>query len=674
MIPALTPARRTPRELLADLPWLAALGLIVGFGLAYLLGWLPHDGTIQVGKSADWDWHLAEVEACAVHWRHGWLPAWNPWTAGGIPLLGSPEVPAFYPLSWLAAVIGSVEAVRVGFVAHYWLLVVGLGALCRVLGGSRLAALIAVLGVVTCDFLLVRVGHGHFIHLTLAWMPLALLGIAGRWSPGLTGVLAGIGVAMPALGGGPYPTWFAFTAFFAWGTFRLLAGRGVLGPIGVLLGTWLLLVGVNPWIAGPAGALAAAGWWWRERTRRAGRGGDPRDSSAIEPARPILASLAWGTFFIAAFAAPKWLTVAAATRDSPRLARLGGFDPISGFTLDGWTVFRTLFVHSPEFFDVGGMPGAHEALPQWYTPLYLVMAGVGVLALRRRPALAMLAAVAAAFTLGPNLPLDAFGLLTAVPPFDRFNQPERWVFVLVPAMSLLAGFGFDAATAGRGRWVLGGVLGLLVLAHGVYGVANVQHRGRIGWPTGGELSREPLGPPTAVMGGARPNFVSIFANIDCLDCGDPLGQNPPPELVPLADDQLVRDDGWTVRSVERPSSDGETGQWPEASKPFAVEPAVESLDWQPSRIRFVAAESGPHTLPIAARSGWRVRAGGRDLPLLDSEPIPDWLEGSAPLMVIGGIEAGDAVELRYRPPGFVAAVVLFLLGLAATPVALRRSG
>lgn len=666
VIPALTPPRRTPRELLPDLPWLGVLGLAVGLGLAWLLGWLPHDGTIQVGKSADWDWHLTEVEACAIHWRHGWLPSWNPWTAGGIPLLGSPEVPAFYPLSWLAAVIGSVEAVRVGFVAHFWLLAVGIGALVRVLGGSRIAAFIAVVGVVSCDFLLVRVAHGHFIHLTLAWMPLALLGVAGRWSPGLTGVLAGIGVAMPALGGGPYPTWFTFTAFFAWGVFRLLAGRGVLGPIGALLGVWLVLVGVTPWVAGPAGLVAAGAWWW---TRR----GAPRSSVEVEPVRPVLASLAWGTLFIATFAAPKWLTVAAATRDSPRLARLGGFDPISGFDVDGWTVVRTMFVHSDEFFAVGAMPGAHEALPQWYTPLFLLLGIVGLVALRRRPALGMLAAVAAAFTLGPNLPVDAFELLTAVPPFDRFNQPERWVFVLVPSLSLLAGFGFDGLTAGRGRWVLGGLAGVLVLAHGAYCLANLQYRGRIGWETGGELTREPLGPPTAVMGGARPNFVGMFANVDCLDCGDPLGQNPPPELVPLADDELVRDDGWTLRPVERYSANGELGQWPEASKPFAVEPAVRELDWQPSRVRFVADASGPHRLPIAARPGWRVTGDGRPLPLLDGEPIPDWLEGSAPLMIVGEVEPGMTVELRYRAPGFTLSVLLFVLGVGLAPVAVRRS-
>ena len=658
--------RRTPGQLLPFLPLLLALGLAYGLGTAYLLGWLPDDGSIQVGQSSDWDWHLTEVEACAVQWSAGILPEWNPWTAAGIPLLSSPEVPAFYPLSWAAAIWGSVPAVRWGTVVHLALLGAGLGALCLVLGGSWMAPIVVVLGLATSDFLMVRVGHGHFIHLTLAWLPIGLLGVAGRWRPGLAGLCAGIGVAGPCLGGGPYPTWMAFSVFVAWCLLRAGEGRGIFGPLAAMLVTWIALLGLSPWLTAPLGIAAAAAvvhWQRRHATER-----------TPEPLGPTVRTFVWGGVFIALLAAPKWLTTAAAIHDSPRLARLDGFEALTGQTLDPWTVFRAVFLHSPELWPIGGMEGAHEAFPLWFTPLFLVLGIVGGLALARsRPVLGMLTVLVVAFSVGHNLPVNLFGLVTSVPPFDRFNEPQRWGMVWVPLLALLSGFAWDALTAGRWRPLRIGALALVLAAHGSWGLENMQYRGRIAWPTGGTYERARLEAPTAVVADVVSNWESIRLNRSCLDCGDPLGQTPPPELQVLPDDVFTGDpEVWRILRVERPDPMGVVGMQPTAHAAFRITPRPREFDWAPGRITFVAATSGDHALPIANRRGWRAHADGERVALRPGGDELAGLQGSAPLLVVQGVQAGQRVVVRYRTPALWPSLVMFALGVGAAGVVLRR--
>ncbi len=70
-------------------------------------------------------------------YAHGRLPIWNPWIAGGRPLLANPNAGALYPLRPLLSLVSFPLAFRIFPLLHWALAGLGMIALLRVLGVSK---------------------------------------------------------------------------------------------------------------------------------------------------------------------------------------------------------------------------------------------------------------------------------------------------------------------------------------------------------------------------------------------------------------------------------------------------------------------------------------------------------------------------------------------------------
>ncbi len=551
-------------------------------------GWWRLDLPISHTKASDWDYQLTLLRAVGEGWRAGGLPQWNPWTAGGSPLLGNPEAPVFSPMGLAAAVAHPAAVQRVALLAHMALLGTGTALLARRWGAPRWALAVAPLALLATDGIVWRVAHGHTMMVMAAWIPWALWAIRGPRA-GRSGALAGLCVAAAAHGGGHTPAWLA-AATLALATGAEALARRRLAPLGRLA------------IAGLVAALVAA---------------------------------------------PRLVAVVVEGADSARLRGPHAPQAMGDFGLGealGWVVLDA------PWWPLGGAPGLHEGLPSWHSPWWLALAlvgaaaGAGVAGAPARRAGAATALVAALASLGHNLPVNVFGLLHAVPPLDRFRNPERWALVWLPLLSALAavGAGQLARWAGAGRpWQARGAAAALGAASlGVAGLSlgPATARTRIDQITPDAVQRAPLAAPTAVAEPWRTNLECIGRNERCLDCSDAMLVEAPPGL---------------------------------ALGPWAVVPPVTGVDWAPGAVAFTAQTDGWHQVPEAWAAGWQATATPKSGP---ARPAPTRAQDG--LLAVEA-RAGDRVALVYESPGggvarLLALAGLVLAGLLVGPGAGRR--
>jgi hypothetical protein len=211
--------RPASRNLLESVP-LAALALA---GV-----WAATAGPLLLSGSRwgiwDWDHHfaLAEVERLALL-EHGVVPLWNPYIAGGLPVLQHPLFASFCPDFLIVLLLGVPVGLKV-LVAFR--LAVGLAGgllLGRALGLPTLvAAFLSILmnasGAYTAHLVY---GHAEWSLLGyLPWTLLALLRFAGGGRPAW-GLGAVAGAALLYLGGGTY---LLFPLAFLWGVWALVEG------------------------------------------------------------------------------------------------------------------------------------------------------------------------------------------------------------------------------------------------------------------------------------------------------------------------------------------------------------------------------------------------------------------------------------------------------------------
>lgn len=534
--------------------------LVVAFVacIAVGTGWAALDLPISHTKASDWDYQLTLLEACAQSWRAGVLPVWNPWTAGGVPLLANPESPALHPLSVLAAWVHPATATRVSYLLHMGLWCVGTLGLARRWGAPALGLPVAMFALLSTDVLVWRMAHGHTMMSQAAWIPVALWALTTPHKPVRGGVLAGLSIAAAAHGGGHYPAWMAAAVCMLWTVGSVLVPGSVRRRDGV----------VRLVTAGLVGGLVAA---------------------------------------------PKLVPVVLGAAASARLR--GPQQPLAMGDFGVWDALGSVFVHS-RLVPLGEAPGLHEGLPSWFSPLWAVLALVGVAALgRRRPVPALVVAVAALVSMGHNLPVNAFGLLHGVPPLDRFRNPERWAMVWVPMVAALSAVGLGRLP--RVWQVLG--LGLCGLT-AAWSAPQAMARTTIDQITEDDFQRGVLVAPAAVEEPWRTNLESIGQGERCRDCSDALMHEAPPGL---------------------------------GLGPWTTEPAAVVLDYRPGRVVVVPAQGGPLVVPEWAAPGWQATDDGGAVVVESSE-------GG---LVQVAARAGVPVTLRFVPPGLGFGLGLGLLGL-----------
>ena len=137
--------------------------------------------------------------------RHGQLPLWNPYLAGGTALLGGFNAGAAYPGTWLFALLPAQGAWVVNVILVYEVALFGMFVFLR---RQTLSNRASTLGAAT--FMLGGFMSAQFVHIDLiqgaAWLPWVLVALDGMFVASLDiGVARDLGVRA-AEGGGPLRT------------------------------------------------------------------------------------------------------------------------------------------------------------------------------------------------------------------------------------------------------------------------------------------------------------------------------------------------------------------------------------------------------------------------------------------------------------------------------------
>ncbi len=439
-------------------------------------------------------------------WNAGRWPLWDPGTNGGAPMLGNPMAAVLYPGKVLYALLPYPWAARLYVIAHTSIAFLGLLALGRSLGVSRVGSHLGALSYAFGAPILYQYGNVIFL-VGAAWTPWGLAAIdrllrLRRWRGAVE--LAAV-LALQVLGGDPEAAYLMAVCGAAYAVVLvisardrpapLLTGPRIVGALCVWVAATLGLAAarlapprflatnlfvVAAWVA----ALLGLAWHWR-RYRGQAR------------LAPLMARLAAACTLAMALAAAQILPVLEFVGKS---RRVGGevatnvqryrfsLAPVRLVELVWPTVFGTPRPENRSWLQGVPPAGDHEF---WVDSLYI---GGPALALAvsaagwrsGRPWRAWLTAIAvvglvASFgkyggplwwarwgpfdvTLGPHDPLrgrprfdpyfqDSAGSLYSVlvmllPGFGAFRYPSKFLTFFTAALAVLAGVGWDRVTAG----------------------------------------------------------------------------------------------------------------------------------------------------------------------------------------------------------------------------------
>lgn len=366
-------------------------------------------------------------DAAASALREGRIPLWNPYSFLGVPLLANPQAAVLYPLHWPLSWLPVTRQLAWSAALHTWILGMGGYALLRRWGQSAWAALAGGLVLAGSGFYGGLVGHINQMN-GAAWLPWAW------W------VLAGVDT-------GDWRAWLRRAAEF-----------GLLVALMFLAGhtqtVFINLAGLGAWVVWPL-------LWppiWRQRGRWRAR---------FNAMLPRLGVYALGvTLGLSASGAQLLPTLEL----SGLGLRSGGlsYAEASSFSLRPLKLLWTLLPS----YGLVDLSVVFATMGYSEFVAYVGLAGLGLAAWgawrgrgAARNAGLLLAALGLFLALGRWNPVY-YLLYWAVPGFDLFRVPARWMMLYTLGMAILAGVGVDA---GRG-WMRGRAAWLLPLVVALAGV------------------------------------------------------------------------------------------------------------------------------------------------------------------------------------------------------------
>jgi len=144
--------------------------------------------------------HLPLKAFGAAELRDGRIPAFNPSWGLGQPFRGNPNALPFYPGNLLYLVLPFWSAFNLHYALHWLLAALAMAALARELGQGRAAALTAGITYAGSGWILTTLSFYNLLAVS-AWWPLVLLGAARGGRRGIA--LGGIACGMALLAGEP---------------------------------------------------------------------------------------------------------------------------------------------------------------------------------------------------------------------------------------------------------------------------------------------------------------------------------------------------------------------------------------------------------------------------------------------------------------------------------------
>ncbi|MCP4806622.1 MAG: YfhO family protein [Proteobacteria bacterium] len=348
----------------------------------------------------------------AGRWASGELPLWAGDVGGGFPLMADGQAGVFYPPNIvLGLLLTSAHALTVSIVLHGVLAAVGVFWLCRKLGRTHEAAVLAGLAYALSGFVVAHVTYAGF-HAVAAWLPW-LIGVTLSLRTSRQSGLFALITALCLTAGHPQAAVIALaTAALVWLTRRP-------GSF------WLALGGAAIGVFGATPQLVAS-WELTGFSEREG---------GVVPGFANIGSL------------PPW--------ELPNLAfpRFWGWerpaDIALTYTHKGAAYFGSGENHWEDCLYLG-WPVILLVLLSWRAPRLWKALATGGLVL----------------ALGKYTP--AWWILQQIPPFDHFRFPARFGMVATLGFAVLASWALDHVDRVRLERLALGAIGILVLG-GVVG-------------------------------------------------------------------------------------------------------------------------------------------------------------------------------------------------------------
>lgn len=352
--------------------------------------------------------------------RAGRIPLWNPYLFMGVPFLANPQAGVFYPLNLLLTGLDAPEAIKATIALHLALAAAFAYLWARV--GFRFGvpgALVTGTAFGLGGFLGAQAEHVNQLSIS-AWFPLALLLVdlawPGRWERSGQGTRGIRG--------------------WAWGT------------LAAVLGTAFLAGHAQAWYICTAGVAFYAllpRAWGLARAWRGGRAA--RWPEARRFLREVLL-LAGAAGLGLALAALQFLPTWELARLSVRSGGLPYREAVSFSLRPGLLSYSLFPAYGEDLSQVFASPAWTEYVG-YVGVLGWVLALAALLAGSHKRALAVGLALAGAglfLALGGYNPLYPL-LYLAVPGFQSFRAPARWLLWWSAGMALLAGAGVEACGA-----------------------------------------------------------------------------------------------------------------------------------------------------------------------------------------------------------------------------------
>lgn len=244
-------------------PWffplcLGAAALLVAIFFTPVLTSSPH---VPVAPGDGWLQNFPVRALIGAELRAGRLPAWNPYIFGGFPLAGDVQAAAFYPLTWLFAVLPPAAAFNLGLALSLILGFTFTAALARSLGLPAGAALLAGIVFAFSGYLVGNLGLTNLVEASI-WLPAALwMGhrLAATGSPRFASLL-GVALGLQFLAGHTQTSVISAIAVLAylvtWLPEVVRTGRGTAVAAGVAVALAVAAVIAAPQIAASYPAYA----------------------------------------------------------------------------------------------------------------------------------------------------------------------------------------------------------------------------------------------------------------------------------------------------------------------------------------------------------------------------------------------------------------------------------
>jgi hypothetical protein len=399
-----------------------AVAVLCGITLAFYHGlWLP--GLVLIKRDAFRTFpQLKQYVIERV--LSGELPQWIPYEGLGRPLIGTATPAVFHPFTALHALLPSHDAYRISVLIACLLAALGAFALGRALNFSRTGSVVSGIALALSGYVVSLTDMLQYMY-SICALPLfcAALEKALRESRAWTVAPAVVWATVFLNGDIQTGYYYGFVAV-VWVAARASSAYRETGiRLAVAAGLAVLLSGIQ---LGPSWAVF-------------------QGSERAQSARFHEQSMHWSTHPL------RLMTVLAApTGDSSSaMETTGDFDDTNGKKSFGFLYFGMFFAESLYL----GIP----------------VVGLAILGAVTRRDLRMLALLGC---LGLLLALGRFGGLyelfyRLVPLWSAFRYPEKLMGLVSFAVAMLAGAGFDALCAGRGRVTLWLVAAILCVSSGV---------------------------------------------------------------------------------------------------------------------------------------------------------------------------------------------------------------